>query len=414
MIAAMLSAAGYRAGVFSSPHLDRIEERFTVDGGPCTPNELVSLVDRLKPVVKAMDDEAMKDGEPTGGPTYFELTTAIALLHFVERHVDVAILEVGLGGRLDSTNVCLPVVSVITSISFDHMKQLGTTLSSIAREKAGIIKPGVPVVCGVNDAEPQAVIAESAREHGCRLIQLGRDFSYQYHAAGWARRVDMRTRGQAPDAARSFSARQSNEGRISFSFDVFSQEQQLADINLAMRGPHQGANAAVALATIAELRHQGWCISTDAIRLGMSQAILPGRVELIAFEPTIVLDTAHNGASAQALVDSLAELPQAVRRTVVLSVSRDKDLRAILQTIVPHFDRYIVTQYQENPRAVPAEVLADILMDVLASGRGEVVISPTPALAWQYVQSTTVTQELVCVTGSFFLAAEMRRLIHRK
>jgi dihydrofolate synthase/folylpolyglutamate synthase len=414
MIAAMLSAAGYRAGVFSSPHLEGIEERFTVDGEPCTANELVALIDRLRPVVNAMDEEAMKDGEPTGGPTYFELTTAIALLHFVERQVDVAVLEVGLGGRLDSTNVCLPVVSVITSISFDHMKQLGNTLASIAREKAGIIKPGVPVVCGVNDVEPQAVIAQFAREHGCRLIQLGRDFAYLYNAPGGGGRLGRRAEAPGDAAARSFSPTQTYKACMSFSFTVLGQEHQLGDIQLGMRGPHQGANAAVALATIAELRHQGWCVSTDAIRLGMSRAILPGRVELISLEPTIVLDTAHNAASAQALVDSLAELPRASRTTVLLSVSRDKDVGAILQAIVPHFDRYIATQYQENPRAVPAEFLAQTLTDVLASRRGELVICPTPALAWHYIRSTTLAHELVCVTGSFFLAAEMRRLIQGK
>jgi dihydrofolate synthase/folylpolyglutamate synthase len=414
MIAAMLSAAGYRAGVFSSPHLECIEERFNVDGKPCTADELVVLVDRLKPVVKALDEQSLKDGEPTGGPTYFELTTAIALLHFVERHVDVAILEVGLGGRLDSTNVCLPVVSVITSISFDHMKQLGNTLSSIAREKAGIIKPGVPVVCGVNDAEPQAVIAEIAREHGCRLLQLGRDFSYTYSAPTIARRRASRTGGLANDAALSSSPRQTMEGNISFSFNVDGQEQQLHDVKLAMRGPHQGANAAVALATIAELRHQGWCVSAEAIRFGMARTVLPGRVELISGEPTIVLDSAHNAASALALVQSLAELPEPSRRTVVLSISLDKDLSAILKTIAPYFDRYIVTQYQENPRAVPAEALARTLIDVAPSATGKIVICPTPARAWQYVHRTAVDRELVCVTGSFFLAAEMRRMMHGK
>ncbi|MEX0613266.1 MAG: Mur ligase family protein, partial [Pirellulales bacterium] len=145
MIAGMLTAAGYRTGLFSSPHLERIEERFAVDGQPCTADELVALVNRLRPVAHAMDEEAAADGDPTAGPTYFDVTTAMALLHFVEREVDAAVLEVGLGGRLDSTNVCLPAVSVITSISFDHMKQLGNTLAAIAREKAGIIKPGVPV-----------------------------------------------------------------------------------------------------------------------------------------------------------------------------------------------------------------------------------------------------------------------------
>jgi len=171
MIAGILTAAGYRTGVFSSPHLERIEQRFAVDGHPCSAEELVALVNRIRPVVKVMDDEAAAAGDPLGGLTFFDITTAMALVHFVECGVDAAVLEVGLGGRLDSTNVCPPVVSVVTSISFDHTKQLGDTLALIAREKAGIIKPGVPVVCGVEQPEAQQVIAKVAREHGCRLIQ---------------------------------------------------------------------------------------------------------------------------------------------------------------------------------------------------------------------------------------------------
>ena len=150
---------------------------------PAPPMSSVALVDRVRAEVRAMDEEVDSEGESDGGPTYFEITTAMALLHFVEHHADAAILEVGLGGRLDSTNVCLPVVSVITSISFDHMRQLGNALAAIAGEKAGIIKPGIPVISGVTNAEPREVIAQVAREHGCRLIQSGRDYHYEYSTA---------------------------------------------------------------------------------------------------------------------------------------------------------------------------------------------------------------------------------------
>jgi dihydrofolate synthase/folylpolyglutamate synthase len=338
MIAAMLTAAGYRTGVFSSPHL------------------------------------------------YFDVTTAMALLHFVERQVDAAVLEVGLGGRLDSTNVCLPVVSVITSISFDHMKQLGNTLGAIAREKAGIIKPGVPVICGVTQPEPQAVIAEVAREHGCRLIQLGADFKYEY----------------APSE---------NCGAIDFAYNVPSQEFELHQLTLGMRGPHQAANAAVALAAIAELRHQGWCISSDAVGLGLSRASLPGRVEVVPGEPMVVLDTAHNPASARALIAALAEMPPASRRTLILSISHDKDVPAIVNELAPHFDRFVITQYQENPRAVAACDLAEIMRDTLNASSAHVHIVRTPRDAWLHVCQTAIPHERVCITGSFYLAAEMRRLV---
>jgi dihydrofolate synthase/folylpolyglutamate synthase len=386
MIAEILTAAGYRTGVFGSPHLERIEERFAVDGQPCSSEELVSLVNRLRPIVEVMDAEATADGDPTSGPTYFDVTTAMALVHFVERQVDAVVLEVGLGGRLDSTNVCLPAVSVITSISFDHMKQLGNTLAAIAREKAGIIKPGVPVISGVTQPEPHAVIAEVARQHGCRLIQMDEDFKYRY-------------------------ARLAETGAIDFVYSVPGQEIELSQLPLSMRGPHQAANAAVALATVAELRHQGWCISTEAMRVGLSQATLAGRVEVIAGNPTVVLDTAHNPASARALVESLAEMPSPSRRTIVLSVSSDKDVRAIVVELVPHFDRFIITQYQDNPRAVDAATLARFVHAALGNAPGQVRISPTPHEAWQHVCQTAIPHEQVCITGSFYLTAEMRRLV---
>jgi dihydrofolate synthase / folylpolyglutamate synthase len=414
MIAAILTAAGYRTGVFSSPHLERIEERFSVDGLPCTSDELVALVDRMRPIVAAMDEEAARDGDPTGGPTYFDITTAVALVHFVEQQVDAAVLEVGLGGRLDSTNVCLPAVCVITSISFDHTRQLGNTLAAIAREKAGIIKPGVPVVCGVVEPEPQAVIAAVAREHGCRLIQVGTDFGYQYDPRG---------------------------NSINFDYAIPSQEHHITHVPVAMPGAHQAANAAVALATIAELRHQGWCVSNDAMRMGLATARLPGRVEVIGGDPEIVLDTAHNAASARALVDALGGMSTPSRRTLILSISSDKDVAAIVRELAPYFDRFIVTQYQENPRATPAEKLSRLLVAALLKNqpfsrdataeRVELIVSaedsnkceakngaspdiailPTPQQAWRHVIETSIPGERICITGSFFLAAEMRRLV---
>jgi dihydrofolate synthase/folylpolyglutamate synthase len=418
MIAAMLTAAGYRTGVFSSPHLERIEERFVVDGVPCSADELVALVNRLVPIVCVMDEEAAADGDPADGPTYFEITTAMALLHFVERQVDAAVLEVGLGGRLDSTNVCLPVISVITSISFDHTRQLGNTLASIAREKAGIIKPGVPVVSGVTDPEPQAVVAHAAREHGCRLIRLGRDFDFQYQRAGASpseqRQGEKETRTQGDsNAPLSLSPclPVSLSGEVDFNYTVAGQGYRLVKASLAMPGRHQAANAAVALAVISELRHQGWCISCDAIKLGLSRAALPGRVEIFAGDPMIVLDTAHNQASAHALVDAFAELPTASRRTLILSISQDKDVRAIVRELVLHFDRVIITQYQENLRAVPADELLDIAHDVAARDRVDAVMRSTPRDAWQFVIESSMPAECICIAGSFYLAAEMRPLI---
>ncbi|HKD36341.1 MAG TPA: Mur ligase family protein, partial [Pirellulales bacterium] len=184
MIAAVLSAAGYRTGLYTSPHLDRIEERLMIDGRPCSPEQFVDLLERVRPAVEAMDEDRRSEvgsrKSEVAGPTYFEITTAMAFLHFAEQATDIAVIEVGLGGRLDSTNVVIPLVSVITSISFDHMKQLGSTLDAIAHEKAGIIKRGVPVVSGVLGDEPRRAIEEVGRGQNSALIQLGVDFDFVY------------------------------------------------------------------------------------------------------------------------------------------------------------------------------------------------------------------------------------------
>ena len=179
MVASVLAAAGYRIGLYTSPHLYRLEERFVVDGRPCDEETIISLLARLQPIVLELDEQARQQGDPQG-PTYFEITTAAALVHFRDQQVDAAVLEVGLGGRLDSTNICLPVVTAITSISFDHTRQLGTTLAAIAREKAGIIKPGIPLITGVTQPEPFGVIEQIARDHDAELLALGRDFDFDY------------------------------------------------------------------------------------------------------------------------------------------------------------------------------------------------------------------------------------------
>jgi dihydrofolate synthase/folylpolyglutamate synthase len=186
----------------------------------------------------------------------------------------------------------------------------------------------------------------------------------------------------------------------------------LRGLSLAQRGAHQAANAAVALATIEELRQQGWCVSEEAIRRGLADTVLPGRVEFVAGEPAVVLDVAHNPAAVQALVETLAEFPASGRRTLVLSVSLDKDVRAIVHELVPHFDRFVVTQYLDNSRAVAAEELATLVRETLTEPESSrVTTCPTPGEAWQDVIRHAQPGELVCITGSFFLIAEMRAMV---
>lgn len=381
MVAAMLTAAGYRTGVFSSPHLERLEERFSIDGVPVTGSQLADLVDTVRPVVSEFDRRAAESGED--GLTFFDITTAIALVHFAQQQCAAVVLEVGLGGRLDSTNVCLPAVSVVTSISLDHTKQLGDTLAAIAGEKAGIVKPGVPVVSGVTEDEPREVIARVALDHGCRLIQRGREFDFRYRHLPSHDRLDYLVEGEVA----------------------------LADLQLALAGEHQAANAAVALAVVDELMNQGWQVPPAARREGLATVKLAGRIELVPGGPIAVLDTAHNAASAQALAETLSLRPE-MPRTLVVSCSRDKDFAAIAEALVGVFERVIVTEYQSNPRVVPRDELAEVFRQAAVDEPGTMVeLATTPEAAWRRALEVTPAEGLVAIAGSFFLAAELRPVL---
>ncbi|HVX16046.1 MAG TPA: folylpolyglutamate synthase/dihydrofolate synthase family protein [Pirellulales bacterium] len=386
MIAAVLSAAGYSTGLYTSPHLERLEERFRIDGRMCGEQELAALTDKLRPVVADMDREAEAIGGGESGPTYFELTTALGLLHFVDRGVDAAVIEVGLGGRLDSTNVCTPRVGVITSISFDHMKQLGNTLEAIAREKAGIVKSGVPLVSGVTAEGPRREIERICRERGAPLIELERDFDFTYRPA------------QAVDAGPVWPT-------IDFVSHAAGREQRLVDVKVGLLGEHQGANAAIALAVIDQLRAQGWSISDAAARRGLAEVRWPARVEVVARRPTVILDSAHNAASIGALVRTLHESFRARDRLLVFATTQEKQVDEMLELLLPHFDRAIFTRYQNNPRGVPPEELA-----ALARQTSDIPVDVCPevAAAWQTAREAADDDHLICVTGSFFIAAEMR------
>jgi dihydrofolate synthase/folylpolyglutamate synthase len=284
-------------------------------------------------------------------------------------------------------------VTVITSISFDHTKQLGNTLAEIAGEKAGIIKPGVPVVSGVVDAEPRDVVRRVACEHGCRLVELGRDFDVAYHPP-----ADARLPHAAP--------------KIDFVSRLPGHTVRNDGLSLGLLGRHQAANAAVALQVIEELRRQQWSISDEAVRRGLAAARLPARVELVARSPAVVIDGAHNVASVEALLATLDESFPVARRTLLFATTRDKDVAGMLARLLPRFDRVVLTRYENNPRGVPVDELW-ALAQGLAAGEaqaGRASIEPDPAAAWRAVWPAASGDELICVAGSLFIAAEMRRL----
>ncbi|MCE5303652.1 MAG: bifunctional folylpolyglutamate synthase/dihydrofolate synthase [Planctomycetaceae bacterium] len=391
MIAAIGTAAGLRVGRFTSPHLNRIEERLAIDGRVCEPETLAGLLEHLRPTIEAMDQQ----GEQWS-PTYFEILTAAALSWFAERRVDWAVLEVGLGGRLDSTNVCRPRLSIVTSISLDHTRQLGETTAAIAAEKAGIIKPGVPVLSGVQDPEPREVIRRVARQNNCWLLELGEDFGFQYRPPRHLER--------APAA-----------GFLDFWGRAFGDQTSYQDVPLTLPGRHQAANAALALAAVEMLRRQGAAISASAVHRGLAEMSWPARIEVVGRRPVVVLDAAHNVASVAALVESLDESFSVARRVLVFATTQEKDLRGMLERMVGHFDHIILTRYQENPRGVPPELLQTLVASLAARTdlpkMPTVEIAPTPNDAWSAVHRRARPDDLVCVTGSFVLAGQMRRCI---
>jgi len=401
MLAEILRAAGYRTALYTSPHLDRIEERFMIDGRPCDEAVFVELVREVAPVVADFDRRRATAGDDQG-PTYFEITTAMAFLHFARSGAEVAVLEVGLGGRLDSTNVCRPLVTAITSISFDHTGQLGTTLAAIAGEKAGIIKPGVPVVSSVVEPEPCDAITAVALRRGSPLIQRDIDFAF----------LDKKAAEEAPEVP--------GGRRLDFFAPAAVRAPRLADVAIGMLGHHQAANAATAIAVVESLRDRGFPIGDAHVRHGLKEAKAPARVEVIQKDPLFIVDAAHNVASAAALADTLrTTFPDlfsedrglaagAPSRTLVFATSSDKDAAGMMRRLAPLFDRVLLTRYENNPRFIPPDQLKSQLGEILAEK--EVVVCRDPLAAGEALASGPA--DAIVIAGSFFIAAEMRALFN--
>jgi dihydrofolate synthase/folylpolyglutamate synthase len=389
IVSEILQAAGFQVGLFTSPHLHHYEERIRINSTPILRDKLVSLTRHIEQVVATIDatHEKMR-------PTFFEVTTALAWLCFEQTQVDIAVLEVGLGGRLDSTNLCVPEVCVITTISKDHTEVLGDQLSQIAVEKAGIIKPQVPIVCGVTSAAVQETIAKIARERDAPLIQIGRDLTFDITSAELDR-TELTIRSD-----RSLVKSSQN----SDSLDEFS-----ASISLPLTGSHQAHNAACAIAAIQVLAQRDWRVTLDAIESGCRSVDWPARVEVLSRQPLVVLDAAHNPASVEALLQTLSKHEVAGRKTLIYSSTQDKPVEELLRMLMPHFDCVILTQFQSNPRALQLEALHEIGI--------KVNLCPTRAIksaeeAWATAFSESQADGLICIAGSFFLAADLRpRLI---
>ena len=396
MIRSILTECGKRTGIYNSPHLERINQRISIGPDNISDESLRETLLEIWPTVQLFDERADQAGEKR--LTFFEIITATAFLFFANQKLDAVVLEVGMGGRLDSTNVCQSILAVITSISLDHTKQLGSTLDLIAREKAGIIKSGIPVVSGVTQSEPASAIEEVAATQESRQFVRGKDFD-------------------VTDQQDAFG--------VTFSHGLLGDS--IGELRSNLAGAHQVDNAAIAVAACralnmlrdeSESKSLDWNISDDAIRSGLTKVNLPGRAEFICKSPRILVDVAHNAASLEALAltlnESIGEFKSAKKRRLIFAASRDKDIASMLKPLLPLFDEVWLTRFANNPRATTPGKLFKITESSIADGSNSSVklfVADDPNQTWERIAPTLQPDEFVCVTGSAFLIAEFRPLL---
>ena len=384
MLGAILTASGYRTGVYTSPHMETIHQRMAVDGALITDDQMLAVFERFEPIVTEYDQWlASQNRRPV---TFFEFTTAMAMQFFVDQKCDAVVLETGLGGRLDSTNVCQPKLSIITNISLDHTKQLGTSLEKIAFEKAGIIKSNVPVISGVTNEPCQSVIQNIAADRNSPLLQRDKDFSIQ---------------------------RQADSVIFDFSMNTGKRVVDIKNLQTGMLGSHQADNAALAIAAAIELRQSDWSIDDAAISAGLLRSQLAGRMEQLCSKPTVILDMSHNPASAEALRNYLCDISPdwkpATKRTLIFGTTRGKDCERMLEMLLPIFDQVVFTQYQNNSRARPT---ADLVKYARQLGyQQNISVIAQPVSAWTKSFSEVSNGDFICIAGSVFLLAELRRSV---
>jgi dihydrofolate synthase / folylpolyglutamate synthase len=374
MIAEVLRQAGLRVGLYSKPHVQLPLERVVIDGRPLHPAAFVELAAEFQTAARAL---AEREGYT---PMYTQAWVALALLAFARASVDVAVVEVGVGGRLDDTNVVHPLVSVITSVGLDHVEFLGPTLEHIAREKAGIIKEGAPAISGITEPGPAGVIAEAARAAGSSLIALGRDFRFTPHE------IDL--------SGGRFTYEDASEG-------------VLPPLHVGLLGAHQLSNAAVAVAALrAAEQRLGRTIPWEAYERGLQRAWLPCRLEVVQREPLVLLDAAHNAQKAAALRASLDALTPGRPRVLVLGILADKSSEEMIDVLAPGARSVIVTQPQVigNKRPERLERLAALVRQYTDQVQAE----PEPARAVELGLAQTPADGMLCVTGSLYLVGQVR------
>lgn len=373
MIASILTEAGYKTGLHMSPHLQIFNERHQINNIVAPTSYLAELYAEVKPAIARVAAE-----NPFGPPSYFEAHVALTFLLFQRQAVDVAVVEVGLGGRLDATNVLNAAVSVLTNVGLDHTAILGDSIEKIAWDKAGIIKPGQTVISGFWQETVREIVSQCCQEKDAKLLEIDHNFGYAL-----------------------------NGGTFNLSMPLHA----YSDLSLGLKGDFQVINAACAVAAVQAL--PGFDVPESAIRTGLLKASIPGRVEVVQQTPLVVLDGAHNPEKMAAARQAIDKLYGDRRRITVLGLKSDKAAPDVLPYVLTGTDRLIVTQFQLDKtmwKPMNASALAQLSADLAPELPVEVV--PDPMQAFERARTLATADDLIWITGSFYLVGNIREFWH--
>ncbi|SHM63554.1 dihydrofolate synthase / folylpolyglutamate synthase [Caldanaerovirga acetigignens] len=376
MIDSILRAAGYRVGLYISPYLEVFNERIKVDGRNIPDDDIARLTEKVKNAVEEMEKKGWSV------PTEFEVVTALGFLYFKEQKVDFLVLEVGMGGRFDATNVITPLVSVITPISYDHQQYLGSTLTEIAREKCGIIKPGRATVTAPQDEEAMKVIEETCSKLNSSLVKVEKEASY--------RLINWGVEGQT--------------------FDLKTSKHNYQQLKIRLLGDHQLDNAATAVVAVEALQRYGIDIPSEAVRKGLEKARWPGRLEILKENPYVLIDGAHNIAGIRVLKEALLKYFPEKRIILVIGILSDKDYVDMLSEITPIADSIITTR-PDSPRALSAAELAESIRKLTFGKTPEVYESDDIEKAVKAALDMASSEDLVVFAGSLYLIGKVRSIL---
>jgi len=378
LISSILQSDGYKVGLYTSPHLVDFTERIKINNKSINRKKVCELLERIKP---SIDKVANKPSY--GHPTFFEVITSMAFLYFYEEQVDFLVLEVGLGGRLDATNVCEPLVSVITHVDYDHMDKLGNNLNKIAREKGGIIKSGGIVISSKQYDEVYKEIKKIADKKNSLIYSTGKEIKYKI--------IKSDIKG--------------------VTFDLEGIYHDYKNLHIPLLGKHQADNAATAITAVEALKIIGIDISEKAIRDGLKDVKWTGRLEIIQNNPTLVLDGAHNPSGVKVVRDALKEIFSYHRLILVLAIFTDKDYKNMIQ-ILASKAHLIITTKAKNPRATSPQIIAKEAAQYIDENK--IIVTENIPQAINCALSNSKENDLICITGSLYTVGEAKKYFKSK